>query len=306
MNRRFYKIMYRLGMLKPYSRIDRLRYLNRLRKGKKSPQDQWAYVEDDFRQAGRGDVLICSPFRGLRLFFYCNPISKVERTIIADGLYNPAALNLAEIFLVPDGILLDIGANVGSFGLPLAKAHPEIEVHAYEPNPSAVKRLQKNISTNRVKNVAVRNLAVGKQSGELEFWAFENGDLGLSSFLSPVQTGSRKITVKVIRLDDLYPSETQVCLIKTDTQGYEFEVLEGARGLIQRGRPPILLEHEDALFASKRDAEQVRMNLKALFSDLGYEVFYLSKKDPFLFFPVQWDCILNGDLLALPLMQEGK
>ncbi len=303
MNRRFHKIIYRLGLLKPYSRIDRLRYLNRLRKGKKSRQDEWAYVENDFWQAGRGDVLICSHFRDVRLFFYCSPKSKVERTIISDGLYNPAALDLAELFLVPHGILLDIGANIGSFALPLAKAHPEIEVHAYEPNPAALERFQKNISVNRVRNIAVKNWAAGRQTGEFEFWAFDNRDLGLSSFLSPVQKGSQKIIVKMIRLDDLYKEEKKVCLIKTDTQGYELEVLEGARGLIQKDRPPILLEHEDDLFVSKSDAKNMKMNLKTVFLDLDYEVFYLSKKDPFMLFPVQWESVLNGDLLALPLNQ---
>jgi FkbM family methyltransferase len=258
-------------------------------------------MENDFWQAGSGDVLVCSPFRDIRLFFYCNPVSKVEKTIISDGLYSSSSLDLADIFLVPHSILLDIGANIGSFALPLAKAHPEIEVHAYEPNPSALERFQKNISINRVKNVVLKNLAAGRQTGELEFWAFADGDLGGSSFLSPMQKGSRRITVKMIRLDDLYPEGKRVCLIKTDTQGYEFEVLEGARGLIQRNHPPILLEHEDDLFAAKSDAEKIKMNLKGFFLDLGYEVFYLTKKDPFLLFPVRWDCILNGDLLALPL-----
>jgi FkbM family methyltransferase len=275
--------------------------LNRLRQGKKSRQDEWAYVENDFWQAGRGDVLICSPFRDIRLFFYCSPASKVERSIISDGLYTSSSLDLAEIFLAPHSILLDIGANIGSFALPLAKAHPEIEVHAYEPNPSALERLQRNISINRVENVFVKNLAAGRQTGELEFWAFANGDLGLSSFLSPMQRGSRRITVKMIRLEDLYPEGKRVCLIKIDTQGYELEVLEGARGIIKRNHPPILLEHEDDLFAAKSDAKKIKMNLKVFFLDLGYEVFYLTKKDPFLLFPVQWDCLLNGDLLALPL-----
>ena len=234
-------------------------------------------------------------------FFYCNPDSKIERAIISHGLYSPATLELADIFLAENSILVDIGANIGSFSIPLAKAHPGIEVHAFEPNPAALERFQKNISINRVENVFVKELAVGRQTGEFEFWAFENRDLALSTFRSPPKEGSRKIKVRMVRLDDLDLEGKRVCVIKIDTQGYESEVLEGARGLIQRDRPPILLEHEDYLFRSENNGKKIKMDLKIFFHDLGYEVFYITRKDPFMLFPVQWDSMLNGDLLALPL-----
>ena len=301
MIRKIYRIIYRLGLLKPYSRIDRRRYLNRLKKGKKSRQDEWAYLENDLWQMTFNDVLICSSFRDIRLFFYCNPVSKVERAIIADGLFSPSTLELADIFLTPHSILLDIGGNVGTFALPLAKAHPEIEVHAYEPNPVAIERFQKNIFINRLENIRLRELAIGRQTGEFEFWAFQNKDMGLSSFRSPLQKGSRKINVRMVSLDDLNLGEKRVCMIKIDTQGYELEVLEGARRLIQRNYPPILLEHEDDLFFPKSDGQKIKMSLRAFFQDLSYEVFYVTRKDPFMLFPVRWDSVLNGDLLALPL-----
>jgi FkbM family methyltransferase len=225
----------------------------------------------------------------------------VERNIISEGIYSQSTLDLANIFMFPGSILLDIGGNIGSFALPMAKAHPEIEVHAYEPNPAAIERFKKNIAINRLKNIKLKELAVGRQTGECEFWAFENKDVGLSSFRSPLEKGSRKIKVGMVRLDDVGLDEKQVCMIKIDTEGYEYEVLEGARALLQKNFPPILLEHEDKYFFPKSDGQKVKMSLKTFFQDLGYEVFYISRKDPFMLFPVRWDSVLHGDLLALPL-----
>jgi FkbM family methyltransferase len=300
MNRKIYKLIYRLGLLKPYKRIDRLHYLNRLKRGKKNSQDEWAYVENDFSQYDSNDLLICSPFRGMRIFFCCNPLSRLERKIIRDGLYNSAILEFMEILSVPNCIVLDIGANIGAYTIPLAKAHPEIEVHAYEPNPSALERFQKNMNINGVKNVVLKEVGAGGLTGELELNAFDKRDLAFSSFLPPLKKGSRKILVKVVRLDDVYQESIKpVCLIKIDTQGYECQILEGAQALIRRYHPPILLEHEDDLFHQKKDSETTKKNLKALFVDLGYEVFYMTKKDPFMLFPVRWDRFLSGDLLAL-------
>jgi FkbM family methyltransferase len=190
---------------------------------------------------------------------------------------------------------------VGAYAIPLAKAFSNIEVHAFEPNPFAVERLRKNLTLNGVENLVLHPYAVGAQPGRMDLHAFADNDLGLSSLVSPPKEGSRNIPVEVITLDDFYrTTQRRISLIKIDVQGYEFQVLQGGRNLIQKKNPYILLDHEDDLFPKPLGAEEAKQNLQNFFSQCGYAVFHMSKFDPFMLFPVSWKRPLFGTLLAIP------
>ncbi len=304
MQRKFYKLLYQWGIKKSYRQINRLRYLHQLRRAGKNPRDEWDYSDQDFHQYNGEEVLLCSRFHDLRVFFYCNPQTHVEAQIIRDGLYSPYILDYMEMFLAPDTMVLDVGANIGAYAIPLAKAFADIEVHAFEPNPAAIERFRRNLSINRIKNIRLHECAVGAEPGRLELHAFSEGDLGLSSFVIPPKRGSKAIPVQVISLDEFFlpslSSKRPVSFIKIDVQGFEFQVIAGARNLIEKWKPPILLEHEDFLFPRPAEAEEAKQNLRIFFAETGYEVFYLTRMDPFLLFPVLWDRPLFGNLIALP------
>jgi len=301
MIRRLYKLIYKMGLKQPYQKIDPLRYLNRLSRGGKKPCDDWAYATEDSWQYSDKEVLICSSFRDIRVLFYCNPRINVERKIIRDGLYGPHILKYMDALHVPNSIVLDVGANMGAYAIPLAKAFADIEVHAFEPNPFAVDRLRRNLSVNGVTNVLLQQYAVGAQPGRMDLHAFAEEDLGLSSLIPPPKEGSRNIPVEVITLDGFYrTNQRRISLIKIDVQGFEFQVLQGARDLISKQKPYILLDHEDNLFSEPLGAEEAKQNLQNLFSQCGYVVFYMSKFDPGMLFPVSWDRPLFGTLLAVP------
>ena len=85
-----------------------------------------------------------------------------------------------------------------------------------------------------------------------------------------------------------------------DVQGFEREVLLGAQGLVATHRPAILFEHEDQNFTTAAQAEQAKRDLARFFEEHCYGVFYITRHDPDLLFPVAWDRPLLGDLLALP------
>ena len=290
-----------MGLKQPYQKINPLRYLSRLSRAGKNPSDDWAYANEDSWQYSEGEVLICSSFRDIRVLFYCNPRINVERKIIRDGLYGPHILKYMDALHAPNSIVIDVGANVGAYAIPLAKAFADIEVHAFEPNPFAVERLRRNLAMNGVGNVLLQQYAVGAQAGRMDLHAFTEEDLGLSSLISPPKEGSRNIPVEVITLDDFYRvNQRPISLIKIDVQGFEFQVLQGGRNLIQQKRPYILLDHEDNLFSEPLGAEEAKQNLQNFFSQCGYIVFSMSKFDPFMLFPVSWNRPLFGTLLAIP------
>jgi FkbM family methyltransferase len=301
--RKLLHLLYKLRLKQPYQSIDRLRYLKRLTR-KKHPKDSWYYSEKDASQHKGGELLISSRFRDTSVMFLCDPTFNVEKNIIRYGLYGPHILNFMAVFLTRGCAVLDIGANIGAYSVPIAKAFPDVEVHAFEPGSLALSRLRRNLLLNGLKNVRIHEVGVGSASETLEFHSYGLADLGLSSFIRSGRKGClpEKLPVEIVTLDDVCAGlERDITVIKIDVQGYEFHVLEGARSLINKKRPYILMEHEDDNFGDPAAALEAKISLKNFFSENGYAVFYMTRYDPDMMFPVSWESPLCGDLLAMPL-----
>ena len=139
-------------------------------------------------------------------------------------------------------VIIDIGANVGTFALRAAqKAGPDGKVIGFEPMPATADRLRRNAQLNGVANLEVIQSAVGAQAGEVELhWA---GHEGSASILR--QTEQPGITVSVVTLDDELPRRNvqRVDWIKMDIEGAEPQALDGMHETLRRFRPRILFEN---------------------------------------------------------------
>lgn len=80
------------------------------------------------------------------------------------------------IELPPDGVFVDVGANIGLFSLHLLDLCPAAQVYAYEPMPEACAALQRNLAGKG----QVFALGLGATPGEIEFEYFP-GITALSS-----------------------------------------------------------------------------------------------------------------------------
>ncbi len=301
--KRLIRLLYRLRLKRRYHSVDRLRYLKRLAKEPLNA-DRWYFAREDAQQFSSGEILVMGNYRGANLLFYCDPQSHVERQIIKSGLYDPHLLAVMERFVRPGSSVLDIGANIGAYAIPLSQGFPDIQVHAFEPNPFAAARLHKNIALNRASRIVVHEVGVGSSRGKLTLHAFPYKDVGISSFIQPTNSveAARRIEVEVTTLDDMLARIAgPISLVKMDIQGFELEVLRGARRLLASQRPAVLLEHQDGNFGNAVAAADAKHALCELFRECHYDVFYITRYDSQLAFPVQWDQPLEGDLLALPL-----
>ena len=158
------------------------------------------------------------------------------------------------------GILVDVGANIGAFTLLLRSVSP-LHIVAYEPQPFLFKLLQWNIGFNRLTGVDARNVACGSKRGEVAFSLGINGSIVCESSTSkkkPVsaspmvsnlddeaemtQSGDAVVNVPATILDEDLADAPSVSLLKIDCEGFEYEVLQGAAGLIKRHRPQLVLE----------------------------------------------------------------
>ena len=138
-------------------------------------------------------------------------------------------------------LVLDVGANVGQSVLRYRNLLPGCEIHSFEPSPTAFQELQAVAGP----DVRLMNVAVGSAPGSITL--LENSSSYMTSVLPPGPSAwgtiVRSTDVPVITLDDYCEEQkiARVDLLKTDTQGYDLEVLRGARGIIEAGRVRLVL-----------------------------------------------------------------
>lgn len=135
-------------------------------------------------------------------------------------------------------VVFDVGGNLGQSVKRIRNAFPNASVHSFEPSPSTFKKLKANCEG--MADVKTWNNGVGSTNGTLSFQ--ENDHSDMSSFLQPSQNAWGKVVrsteVPVIRVDSFAKEQKIdfIHILKSDTQGYDFEVLKGAEGLMKENK----------------------------------------------------------------------
>jgi len=241
---------------------------------------------------------------------HIQPGEAIESTMLLEKVWELDNVKTLDILLSSQnwGLVLDIGANVGSLMMPLAKKYPNLQFLGFEPNPFVANRFQRNIQLNQLENIEIVPFACSDISGKkVKFFAQdydENnlaGNMGLSGFLpNEGMKNFEEINLETICLDDFlsekYP-ETKVSFIKIDTQGSEIEVLKGAKKTIQKYKPSLLVEFEDYHHQNQEDAKKAILDF---FEKNQYDLyaanFHLLEYLPKLTLKGKF----TGDILAIP------
>ncbi len=131
-------------------------------------------------------------------------------------------------FLRPGEHFVDVGANVGSFTI-LAGAVCGARVIAFEPIASTFGRLILNVKINELeRTVRCCQNAVGSKAGRLRFTSDQDTT---NHVLSAEEASEPSADVEVVTLDDSLAGDHPV-LLKIDVEGFETEVLRGAKGVL--------------------------------------------------------------------------
>lgn len=140
-------------------------------------------------------------------------------------------------------VVFDVGANVGDVSLNFSKLVTEMgEVHSFEPDPINYKRFEDNLNKNKLNNIKPNNLGVGNLPGVFYIASVKEGNKGMNRIVDEKNSNTRKINVTTI---DNYVKEnniTKINLIKIDVEGFEHNVLLGAKESLIRFKPKFFIE----------------------------------------------------------------
>ena len=175
-----------------------------------------------------------------------------------------------------DGVVADIGGNIGTTALAFAALVPAGHVHVFEPSPGMLRCLRRNIELSRAHNITVHDYGVGDVARRGRLQVAIAGNPG-SAFISDTadddecQAASGD-PIEVRRLDEALRDIERLDFVKIDVEGLELRVLRGAEALLRRHRPSVLFEVNEG--ALRRGGTSGREVCEYLMS-LGYRLHYL-------------------------------
>ncbi|KAA0127762.1 FkbM family methyltransferase [Chryseobacterium sp. SN22] len=178
-------------------------------------------------------------------------------------------------FLPKNAVILDIGANVGTFLYQLEKKLNHESIYAFEPNKKLYRRLKRLFPSMRV-----LPLALSDENTTAEFkvpvingkTVASRGTLN-TGYKEKGEEKSYTEKVKVIKLDDWAAIEhfNRLDFIKIDVEGNEMKTLLGAKQVIRRYAPTLMVEmeqrhHETPIWKEISEVES-----------WGYDAHYLNR-----------------------------
>lgn len=191
------------------------------------------YKAGTIRRAKRKGIryqLDLSDYQEWLVYFYC-------RSDSSDYLLN---------YLGQSEMILDIGANIGQTALNMVKIQQTKGlnplVHAFEPYPKTFQKLETNRELNPDHPIKTHNLGLNTGKGTLHMTQHSPSNSG-GFRITDDHTNS--IAVPVISLDEFVFEKqfAKIDFIKIDVEGFEIQVLEGAKETLQTFRPILIFEY---------------------------------------------------------------
>jgi FkbM family methyltransferase len=148
-----------------------------------------------------------------------------------------------------EGVIIDLGANIGAATLRWACQSDKITIHAYEPSPKTNQTLRENVLANNMsERVFVYSEAVGRENGEIQLRT-DLPSMEVTSFVDARSKPGDSIRVPMVDLNEVIrrAGGDEIALLKIDTEGAEADILEGASPGTLRLIKQMVLEYHDSL-----------------------------------------------------------
>jgi FkbM family methyltransferase len=174
----------------------------------------------------------------------------VSLSMLYYGEYHELEWQFVKRFLHLSQVVVDVGANLGTFTVPFAKTVGELgKVISFEPQPVIYGCLRETIAQNQLSNVELHHCCVGNGNYDLEIAEPDYSQPGNFSGVpfkdegfTEVKFSQGRIHTHCVTLDSMLKG-SRLDFLKIDVEGMELEVLQGAEKSIARHKPVIYMEN---------------------------------------------------------------
>lgn len=157
---------------------------------------------------------------------------------------------LLKNFVKKNHNVIDVGANIGRYSFKLSELIGKNGlVYSFEPMHKSYLTFLSLINFAKVKNIIPFNFALSNKSNFVMMKELESTNK--KDYLFGTQTESKIVNNKKnsiiqysIKLDEI-KIKKKISFIKIDCEGYELEVLQGAKSTIKKNKPVILVEYNN-------------------------------------------------------------
>ena len=148
--------------------------------------------------------------------------------------------------------ICEVGSNIGASLLQILAMKPRARVLACEPSERFRPFLERNLELAGFKHVEILPTLLGSQAGSM--WLYNNASS--ASVVSADYDGHEprgKQLTEMTTLDEVFRNRDPVDFIKTDTDGFDLEVLRGAEQTLRCDQPVLHFEFDVDLLSSPLD-----------------------------------------------------
>jgi len=192
-------------------------------------------------------------------------------------IYEKASVDAVAARVKAGQTFVNIGAHIGYFTLILAKIVGKSGFgYSFEPNPSNFDLLKENVHLNGYeKNIQLEPLAVGSRSGKANLHLNDRGNQGDHRTWGDPDHLREIISIDMVSLDNYFKNlYKNIDFLKMDVQGYEAEVLNGAKDIFSQNKQLKILMEYWPWGIKKCGSNPIEM-LENLF-EIGFSVFDIS------------------------------
>jgi FkbM family methyltransferase len=204
---------------------------------------------------------------------YREVIGLVNEVIVLDQYH-------ANKFIKKDSIVIDAGANIGTFSIFAARMAPEGQIYAFEPVKKTFEELKKNAEY--YPQIMRENIGLGDVVSQKNIFVNPKSTGGSVVEDSPYchvtpSGGQSKELVNITTIDTfVYEKKIpHVDFIKMDVEGYEAKILEGAKETIKKYKPVIAM----SAYHNASDKNDLPRLLKSICPDYICGLYRESEED---------------------------
>lgn len=143
------------------------------------------------------------------------------------------------------GVIMDVGANVGSYSVMLRNNEITLPLFAFEPHPVAFKKLSAAATEC---NFTAIPMGLGEEPTMAAIYDYqgEGGSEHASMYKGVIEHLHRgkaaEVSIVLTSIDEFVAEHgiARIALLKIDTEGHELSVLKGARDTIAKGMAEII------------------------------------------------------------------